>query len=542
MTDGWRARVDSPRRLAWAAGLFAFVVLALTAPAMTVVWDEGEYLSRSARVAEWLRLVADVRDPHGGWNAFADGVIREHFNFVIADEGHPGWGAVPTALSSLLLGSVLHTLTATRLGAIAVFSGACAAVAYRMRSVYGPAAAIVGVVSLLTFPRLFAEAHLATLDAQLTAWWLMLWVSESAAHGGSRVALRSGLLAGLTAATKFPGWLAWPPVLIARLIRGNRAWRHLLILGAAGVAIFFAVNPPLWHHPLERAVRHVTLNMHRELNVPIAFFGTQFDLHRSLPWYNTILWLLIVTPVPLLVLGAVGLLRAITGRDRFAMGVVLHWCVLMIARALPGTPPHDGIRLFLPSFGFWCVLAGIGGHWLWEATTAASIQKQRVWRGLLAASLAAGALNVARYHPQTLSHYNMLVGGVRGAARLGMEPTYWWDSLDRDVLTWLNTHTAPGERVAFSSIANISMIRGWGWLTPEQAYRQGTFKWYVFQNRTSFLAPSDRWLMAHQQPAFARYPGGRDAGNVPPDLDVPILLVYSFDQYRAAIAATTPPQ
>ena len=136
----------------------------------------------------------------------------------------------------------------------------------------------------------------------------------------------------------------------------------------------------------------------------------------------------------------------------------------MVVRALPNAPPHDGIRLFLPAFGFWCVLAGIGAQRVWERTAAARTERRLLIRAATVPGLVAGAVNVGRYYPQTLSHYNLLVGGVRGAAALGMEPTYWWDALDAEVLDWLNTHTAPGERVAFSSIDNISMIRNWGWL------------------------------------------------------------------------------
>jgi hypothetical protein len=106
------------------------------------------------------------------------------------------------------------------------------------------------------------------------------------------------------------------------------------------------------------------------------------------------------------------------------------------------------------------------------------------------------------------------------------------------VLEWLNEHTGADERVAFSSIANVSMIRGWGWLTPAQADRRATFKWYVFQNRTSFLAVSDRWLLANRRPSYARFPGGREGGAVPYDLDVPLLAIYSYDDYHAALAAT----
>ena len=117
-----------------------------------------------------------------------------------------------------------------------------------------------------------------------------------------------------------------------------------------------------------------------------------------------------------------------------------------------------------------------------------------------------------------------------------MEPAYWWDSLDSDVLGWLNDHTDPDARVAFSASANISILHGWGRLRPVQAPRGGVFKWYVLQNRTAFLADSDRRLLASGTPALVKYAGYGRTGHAPWDLDVPLLTIYPFDQYRAAIA------
>ena len=144
----------------------------------------------------------------------------------------------------------------------------------------------------------------------------------------------------------------------------------------------------------------------------------------------------------------IGLIECLRKRDAFSISLILHWATLMVVHALPGVPPHDGIRLFLPAFGFWCVFAGIGAHVAWQATRQFSpVRRGLLVRTAIVVALIADAINLARYYPQTLSHYSLLVGGVRGAARLGMEPTYWWDALDDDVLMWLNEHTEPGAAV-----------------------------------------------------------------------------------------------
>jgi hypothetical protein len=49
-------------------------------------------------------------------------------------------------------------------------------------------------------------------------------------------------------------------------------------------------------------------------------------------------------------------------------------------------------------------------------------------------------------------------GGVKGAADRGMEPAYWWDALDNDVLAWLNERTEPGGTIAFSTAGNLKLL------------------------------------------------------------------------------------
>src|SRR4029453_12947049 len=127
------------------------------------------------------------------------------------------------ALGQWLFSGITDPLTAARLGPITLFSVACAAVAVRLKNTYGMAAAVVAPIALLTFPRIFSEAHFATQDAQLTAWWLMLWVADSSLRSTTRQAFGAGILLGLTSATKFTGWLASVPVIASRLLRRDAA-------------------------------------------------------------------------------------------------------------------------------------------------------------------------------------------------------------------------------------------------------------------------------------------------------------------------------
>jgi hypothetical protein len=117
-----------------------------------------------------------------------------------------------------------------------------------------------------------------------------------------------------------------------------------------------------------------------------------------------------------------------------------------------------------------------------------------------------------------------------------MEPAYWWDGLDNDVLRWLNQRTDPHEGVAFSTISNMGQLHAWGRLRPRDVNPEtDPFKWYVLQNRPGLFSRTDRMLMRREQPIFTKYAGRRGEGmTVPSDLDVPLIAIFSFDQYQRA--------
>src|SRR5262249_3987771 len=156
-------------------------------------------------------------------------------------------------------------------------------------------------------------------------------------------------------------------------------------------------------------------------------------------WYNTVVWLLMVTPIGFLTLGCVGIGVAVRNWRTESLGILLsgHWLFLMILRALPHTPGHDGVRLFLPAFCGVAVLGGLGARKLLEWSV-------RWAKPLIAAALAEGAITIAVMMPMPLSYFSPIVGGLPGAAKLGMEPTYYWDALDADARRWLIDNTPPG--------------------------------------------------------------------------------------------------
>ena len=118
--------------------------------------------------------------------------------------------------------------------------------------------------------------------------------------------------------------------------------------------------------------------------------------------------------------------------------ILLGALIPLLIVILPLAQGYDGVRLFLPAFPCLAVLAGYGFQWIsgfWEGLQAPRKQKILLSALVLAAVLIQPCRDTIRLHPCQLAYFNALCGGPRGAQRLGMESTYWCDSLTRSFLT-----------------------------------------------------------------------------------------------------------
>jgi hypothetical protein len=309
-----------------------------------------------------------------------------------------------------------------------------------------------------------------------------------------------GLVAGAAAATKLTGWfLPMPFVAWALFYRDRRAALTLLAGGVIAALSLYALTPPWWNNPVAGAERFLHSNLTRATTtkIPTLFLGSVILTPKdSLPWYNTLVWTVFVTPAGFLTLALAGAGSILRHARRQPLGVLAlaHWSFLLVLRALPHTPGHDGERQFLAAFGALALVAGFG---------AKAVCGMGRWGKLLVAcALAEGAVSVALTMPVLLSYYSPLVGGLPGAARLGMEPTYYWDSLSDQAIDWLNSNSAPGEKVLFPTYPTTwRYLRQTGKLrSGALPHEPGSWAWYVLQNRPGAFSPEDRILVARSGP------------------------------------------
>ncbi len=543
----------------WGLALLVAVATAAlmlaTAPRLTIVWDEGYTLGREERLRLWFRALADPvrfaaawRPPEPGKELVQqEGARPPHQNQIDAraklltdpdvlawfwpfareePHGHPPFYAL-VGLAGDLLAPGWAPLPRARLGPMLVFSLAAGALCHFVTRRWGVWPGGLAAGAWVFQPNLFGHGHYATYDAVLSSLWVGSILAFAAAveppghHRRPRWswAIVFGLLLGCAADTKFTGWLLPLPFLAwSVLYRERRGLLALLVGLGVALLVLYALNPPWWNEPLAGVERFVRSNLTRGRTRPIRvqFLGQVYSTpNASLPWYNTLVWTLFVVPVGFLGLALAGVYRSLerARSEPFGVLAVGHWGFLLLLRALPHTPGHDGIRQFLPAFGVLALVAGLGAAWVCERFT-------RAGKLLILAALVEGALSVALLMPVPLSYYSPLVGGLPGATWWGMEPTYYWDALSDDALDWLNTH--PEGKVQFATYP-----RSWLYLRDTGRLRAplllptepGVVAWYVLQNRPGEFSPQQRLLAERGRPAYVVQKQG-----------VPLVWIFPYSE------------
>jgi hypothetical protein len=276
----------------------------------------------------------------------------------------------------------------------------------------------------------------------------------------------------------------------------------------------YAIQPAWWIEPVAAPLRYFMSNLSRATTqpVPTLYLGRFYTF--SLPWHNTIVLTAITTPVLVLVLSAIGIAVCWSGRRERPSTLIwpLSWLTLMIVRALPNAPGHDGIRLILPSIASLAIIAGMGAAWLLE-------RRQSGWFRVLAPLVIVAAISeclvgIVRLYPYTDSYYNSAIGGLKGAKRAGFEVTYYWETAGPEFLEWARSKAREKPiSIAFSIDAPyLDLLHEWGEIptsietialngpTPLEPIR---CDYFVLQSRRGFYFPADDWLDRNGHPVFA---------------------------------------
>ncbi len=307
---------------------------------------------------------------------------------------------------------------------------------------YGRCAGLVASVALVAMPRVFGHAHFASLETVLNLAWSAAVLGlahawgDRAAPPSSKSAFLCGVLLGLVALTKIQ-FVVLPPLIIVWSLWHWRlkAVKPLAIWGATGALVFWCGWPWLWLNVPGNLMKFLGTSSFR-VSLKCYYFGTTYwDV--DVPWHYPWVMFAVTLPIGILLLGGLGIAA---NRKQFIADPKLS----LLALTMLGLPllfstkvaAYDGERLFLPSFISWAVFAGIGGARLLDWL------KQHVQRPNLglAAVLVMSLGGLFSVGPYWLSYYSGIVGGLRGAARLGFEVDYWGQGVSRALIRDLRRH------------------------------------------------------------------------------------------------------
>jgi 4-amino-4-deoxy-L-arabinose transferase-like glycosyltransferase len=452
-----------------------------------------------------------------GWHFFDRRVVDR----VFADNAeHPPLGRWLLGLAEFLkLGEPdvtgTHVMSA-RLAPALAFAVLVGLVTHAAGGRYGPAAGFGAGFALLAMPRLFAHAHLAALDTFLCLFWVLALLAAEAALRGRRpvIALAvAGLALGLALLTKIHAWFLLPIVLVWACVRlgirrGLAAWAVWLVVGGL---LFFLGWPWLWYDTGARLARFLGTGVQR-VALRVQYFGQVYD-DRDVPWHYPWFYFAVTVPIGLHALGVLGLVRAWRDRRADPFPLLLAGSIgLFLVFFSTRMPVYDGERLFLLVFPLWAVLIGRGFGAVWDRLAPAGPRRAGRWlRAGLIGVLLAQAYGALALHPFGLSYYNLLVGGLPGAERLGLELTYWGDAVDRVLLNRLAADAAPDASAALAP----TLYPNQGALTTTRSLlRRGILlrdeldasrsEWVVVSRRTAYWSTALRARLAGRAPIATR--------------------------------------
>jgi len=314
-------------------------------------------------------------------------------------------------------------------------------------SVMRPEGALFAALAFALMPRVFYHSHLASFDVPIAFFVTATAYAYWRALADRRWVPFVGLAFGLALATKHNSWMLPAIFLIHfawvrrnetradRIERSSIAWLpSMLILGPL---VALGTWPWLWHHTWSRVIAYARFHL-RHVHYTYEYLGFSYfepPLPVSVPFVMT----LFTVSLTVLVLSLIGLYyrrsefrlpRRTKAGDATGRKVEVLWlgCMLapLLAIALPTTPIFGGTKHWITAYPFLALFAGWGLLAVMEKAEL-GVWAGRLWPrwGFAAFCLLPGVMETAHSHPFGLSHYTPAVGGVPGAADLGMNRQFW---------------------------------------------------------------------------------------------------------------------
>jgi 4-amino-4-deoxy-L-arabinose transferase-like glycosyltransferase len=507
--------VPSPGRSGKADVVIATVLAALTITVLLatdgsigLTWDEPIYMEASESYIGWL------------------GDLIQHPTYALTSEDiaqrwelnheHPPvdkvWSGAVWSLAHL----VLDDLTAHRLGNMLIASGLVGLVYLAVARGWGRPAGVVAAATLLTMPRLFFHAHLASLDfatgAAMFAFCVLFWYAQQ--RPLMPWTLWLGLAFGIAIGTKINALLELPVtlglwILLFRPDQRVRLFARMTLVGLLGLAFVFVLWPWLYIDTWTRAGDYLGF-----MTVDHYHIG-QWYLHRIYtppPWHYPFVLTIAVVPPLTLMLSGIGAAAVMWRDSAHGLGwlLVLGGLVPMVLLVLGKAQIYDGERLWMSAFPCIAALAGVGFGSLIRLLRTGQHPVQPRWSNPLLAAIAAAVVilpvaSVRDLYPNLLSYYSEAVGGLRGATWLGLETTYWADTY-AEAVPVLNARAPYGAMVWAEAHDVLLYYQAHGMLRSDLRIASNHGAEGIVPNAEGYTAPvssADLVVVAYRQSGFS---------------------------------------
>ena len=421
---------------ALAAIAFVAVLLQLRGPGITI--DEslnvrpGVVILRAEQTYGLLAL-----DPRSQRDIFTAGILPTDY---------PPLGRVWLGLGHELARFVAGSdrldatgidVTLARTASAAAFALTILLVGRFGRRFAGEVGGVAAAIAVALSPRLFGHAHLASVETVLDlsfAGCVLVAAERLAEKPSDRIAALVGFLWGLVLLTKIQA------VLVPIPLAGWMLWHHrvaairpLAIVAAVGLLTFLVGWPWLWDAPIAKTLAYFGQGTDR-ITLFAWYFGEAIP-DRAVPWHYPLVQFALTQPPLFLTIGCYGLWQGRTSRPLRL--VAATWAFVLLFFAVPGIVVYDGPRLMLVAYPLWAILVGAGASALWARWAT----HDRLRKAIAAVAVLMPLGHLIALSPCWLSYYAI---GTGPAAAIGMERTYWGDSLTPDLLAEVADAAGPG--------------------------------------------------------------------------------------------------
>lgn len=531
-----------------------------------LVWDEPPLVERHLAMSAWL---SDLwSGGNGRESLFAEAVLERGWPFCReAPHEHPPVQALCSWLTGTASGWLLGPIRSIRLATVLGYALLTASVFGVVRPRWGNMAAWSACAFVWFQPRFVGDCELATFDGlAATAYFLAAVVFLKSCNSRKHF-YAFGIVAGIAVMTKATCILVVFAMAFWALICGIRvAWKPLLLCVVLGPLTAVAINPGWWTRPVAGPTRWVKAILNYSQHVPTHYLGKTYDqADRKTPWHKpAVIWATTV-PAPWLVLLGAGTIFGVTALTRRSPSrideknlvsnrQVVAWALFggmaaPVAQAIGILPGHDGMRQLASMQPFLAVLAGSTVGVIRQHLSSRPMTNSLA-TGCVAVLIGMAAVSTWQVQPHSLDFYGAQVGGARGAQRLGMETTYYWDAVNSDVLDWLNRELPPDSKLILfppPDVRCFDWYRRWGMLRDDIQVLQFDDP-FVMRKLALMIGDSPCYLLfLMREGKFISATGDKYtpfqtiAGEkalfevVPPALGVRLVAIYDREDFRKRI-------